>query len=428
MLRLADVRGEGPRSILRPRHMRAAALRVRETMTEFYAIGFVDPSRWADGEFTSLFRLFGRDVRPDAHRDLRRLSIGPLARTVDAVRPTAARLEIRFLGDAGRRPIAAIARADFQANARAGEQRASLRHSGEFVLRKLNGAWRIVAYDVRARIPRRVGAGSEPGTAVFAPGIPAAGPMFVLVIGSDARPRQAVARTRADSLHVVGINGRAGNVSIIGIPRDSWVPIPGVRTDKINASLPLGGPELVVATIERLTGISIDAYVLTGFDGFVRGVGAIGGIDITIPFAISDRYAHARFRPGRTHLGGRQALSLARARHALPNGDFGRSLNQGRLLVAALATLRSEVRAGSAPLVRWALAGSEYVKSDLSLVDMFELLVAAPAFDPRRVRNVVATGRVGNIGGKSVVLLDGRAHAMFRDLRRDGVLGGRARS
>jgi hypothetical protein len=55
---------------------------------------------------------------------------------------------------------------------------------------------------------------------------------------------------------------------------------------------------------------------------------------------------------------------------------------------------------------------------------MFELLVAAPAFQPRLVRNAVAGGHGGSIAGKSVVLLDGRAHAMFRDLGRDGMLGG----
>jgi LCP family protein required for cell wall assembly len=202
------------------------------------------------------------------------------------------------------------------------------------------------------------------------------------------------------------------------------VPIPGHGTDKINASLADGGPELVVQTVEHLTGVHIDAYVLTGFAGFVKGVGAIGGIDVTIPYAISDHYAHAQFRPGPEHLGGKQALSFARARHALPHGDFDRSLNQGRLLLGALATLRSEVRNGSAPFLRWAVAGAEYLRTDLSLEDLFELLVAAPAFDPRTARNRVATGRVGTIAGKSVVLLDARAHAMFRDFARDDVLGG----
>jgi hypothetical protein len=186
----------------------------------------------------------------------------------------------------------------------------------------------------------------------------------------------------------------------------------------------MGGPDLVVQTVEHLTRVHIDAYVLTGFEGFVRGVSAIGGIDIDIPYAISDHYAHAQFRPGPDHLGGRQALAFSRARHSLPGGDFDRSLNQGRLLLAALATLRAEVRHGSSPFVRWTVAAARFVQTDLALPDLFELLVAAPSFDPRRAVNLVASGRVGTIGGLSVVLLDAQAHAMFHDFARDDVLGG----
>jgi LCP family protein required for cell wall assembly len=212
---------------------------------------------------------------------------------------------------------------------------------------------------------------------------------------------------------------------VLGIPRDSWVPIPGAGSSKINAALVRGGPQLVVETVERLTGIRIDAYVLTGFAGFQDVVGAVGGIDIRIPYPVSDRYAHAQFRSGPEHLTGNEALQYSRARHALADGDFGRSLNQGRVLIAALATLREAVRdRGVAALLPWAVAGARYLHTDLSLVDMFELLLAAPAIDPARVRNEVASGRVGSVGGSSVVFLDGGAYARFRDLARDGLLGG----
>jgi anionic cell wall polymer biosynthesis LytR-Cps2A-Psr (LCP) family protein len=180
----------------------------------------------------------------------------------------------------------------------------------------------------------------------------------------------------------------------------------------------------VVQTVERLTGISIDAYVLTGFEGFERIVDEIGGIDIDIPYPISDRYAHARFGAGPEHLSANEALAFSRARHALANGDFGRSLNQGRLLIAALATLRESVSSrGIAALFPWAVAGARRLHTDLSFGDIIDLLLAAPAFAPGRVSNDIATGRVGSVGGQSVVFLDGGAFAKFRDLARDGVLG-----
>ena len=221
------------------------------------------------------------------------------------------------------------------------------------------------------------------------------------------------------------MNPRQGRASVLGIPRDAWVPIPGVGTDKINAALPRGGPQALVEAVERLSGIEMDAYVLTGFEGFQAMVKAIGGIDATIPRRIYDVAANARLDKGPQHLSARQSLAFARARHALPDGDFGRSLNQGRLLIAALATLREGYRAtGVASLIPWAIAGAEHLHTDLSVMDLFDLLIAAPAFDPGKVRNAIATGHTATIDGKSVVILDAGAYASFRDLARDGVLGG----
>ncbi|MGH2635100.1 MAG: LCP family protein [Actinomycetota bacterium] len=416
---LAEVRAGSVDGDVPARDVREPARAVQRTMTELYSVAFVDPSAWADGEFPTLPALFAGVARDQAERDLRSLTLGNVARQLDAVRPRRARLDLRFLTDAERRPVVAVADMRFEGIGLDGEDRRPIRHDGEYTLRKVNGRWRIVAYEVRART---IGPAAE---AAFAPGFPSLDPTFVLVIGSDARPGQAVTQTRADSLHIVGVNPRQGRASVLGIPRDSWVPIPGAGIDKINAALARGGPEIVVATVERLSGISIDAYVLTGFEGFEDIVGAIGGIDITIPFPISDRYAHVRLDAGPEHLTANEALAFSRARHDLPNGDFGRSLNQGRLLIAALATLREAYRTkGPSALFPWVLAGAAHLHTDLSLTDMFDLLVAAPAFDPRRVRNEVVPGRVGSVGGRSVVFLDGGADARFRDLARDGLLGG----
>jgi LCP family protein required for cell wall assembly len=423
-LELRDVSAHGAEGRIPRSALGESAEDVRAAMSEFYSIAFVDPDGWAGGEFTPLFRLFASDVREIAHSDLTDLTLGEAVRTVESVRPMRGEIDVRFLADASERPVAAITRVVFSGIARVGESRGTVSHGGEYVLRRLQGGWRIVGYDVRGRIPALGDASGGPVAARLDPGVPADDVLFILVIGSDARPGQPVTRTRADSLHVVGLNRREAKVSILGIPRDSWVPIPGAGSDKINAALARGGPGLLVQTVERLSGIGIDAYFLTGFEGFKDAVAAVRGIDINVPFPISDRYAHAQFRKGPTHLTAKEALAFARARHDLPNGDFGRSLNQGRLMIAALATLRDQIARGRGMLVRWAVAGAVNLRTDLSLEEMFDLLAAAPSIRPARVRNQVVSGRVGNIGGRSVVLLDGGAYAMFRDLSRDGVLGG----
>jgi LCP family protein required for cell wall assembly len=418
-VRVRDVHATGVESGVRPRDLRTPTRAIRSTMTELYSIGFVDSAAWQGGAFPSLFRLFAGDARRAAEQDLQRLTLGREARELDAVEPTNASVSIDFLADAAERPLVAVADMRFAGVGLRGDERRRIRQQAEYTLRKRNGGWRIVGYDA---VDRTV----EPSApAAFAPGFPSRRPMVFLVIGSDARPGQSVTATRADSLHLVGVNPREGRVSILGIPRDSWVPIPGAGTNKINASLVDGGPDLVVRTVEALTGISIDGYVLTGFHGFQRMVSRVGGLDITIPQAIEDPLAHAHLQEGRRHLTGKEALAFSRARHALANGDFGRSLNQGRVLIAALATLRKAVAtSGASALFPWAVAAARDLRTDLPLDDLTELLLAAPGFEPGRIRNEVASGHVGSVGGLSVVFLDGGAVASFRDLARDGVLGG----
>jgi LCP family protein required for cell wall assembly len=202
------------------------------------------------------------------------------------------------------------------------------------------------------------------------------------------------------------------------------VPIPGIGTRKINEAL-LRGPDLMVRTVELLTGIAIDGYVLTGFAGFTDLVNAVGGIGINVPYRMSDPYSHADFRPGMTHMLGRDALAFARDRHDVPGGDFGRSLNQGRLLVAALRQLKLDVAKNPGAMLNWLAAGAKILHTDLGLADMAELLLSMPSLDPGHVANRVAPGTGAMVGGLSVVQLGAAAHAMFRDLAADAIFNGR---
>jgi len=393
-------------------------------MTDVYSVGFVDPARWNDGAFPSLFRSFAPDARAAARGDLGALTLGKTAALLDAVRPRIARLDVHVVADAGDRPIAAFATMRFKATGLSDGTRVPFRHDGAYVLRRFEGGWRITAYDVASRVPSSGEVDQMDREARLVPAIPSVDPMFILVIGSDARPGADPSHGLADSLHIVGVNPREGVASIVGIPRDSLVSIPGIGTDKINTSLARGGPELVVETVERLSGVQIDAYLLTGFAGFERLVDAIGPIGIQIPYPMNDDSSHARFRAGRTELSAREALAFSRDRHDAPGGDFGRSLNQGRLLVAALTELREDLRRGDLALLPWLLAGARHLETDLDLGQMADLLLSVPAIAPDAVRNRVVPGRTATIGGRSVVLLDPGALVMFRDLARDAILDG----
>lgn len=407
---------------VRPKRLRPAARAVGRVMTDLYSTGFVDADGWMDGTFPTLGNLFTLRTRSRMRRDLAELTLGSLARRVDEVRPGASTIGVRFL--VGRRPFVAVASVKFRATALAGDVTLPIVHSGSYTLRRVGDRWQIASYEVRSRVPSIRDLDAKVRKATGSPGLASRGTHFILVIGSDARPGESPEATRGDSLHIVGVNPARGAVSILGIPRDAFVPIPGVGTRKINEAL-LGGPDLMVRTVEGLTGLAIDGYVLTGFAGFQDLVNAVGGIGVNVPYRMSDPYSHANFRPGMKHMLGRNALAFSRDRHDVPGGDFGRSMNQGRLLIAALRQLKLDVRKNPAALLNWLAAGAKVLHTNIGLADMAELLLSMPSLDPGRVENRVVSGTGAVVGGLSVVQLGPAAHAMFRDLAADAILNGR---
>lgn len=407
---------------VRPARLRPAAQAVRRVMTDVYSTGFVDPDGWDGGRFPALDRSFMLRTRPRVHRDLAELTLGGLARGIDSVRPGRCTIGVRFL--VGQRPFIAVASVHFRGTAIGDGVELPVRHSGSYTLRRSDDGWRISSYEVRSRVPTLHDLEAKVRKAAGAPGLAATGTFFILVIGSDARPGESPEATRGDSLHIVGVNPAKGAISILGIPRDSYVPIPGVGTRKINEAL-LHGPDLMVKTVERLTGVAIDGYVLTGFAGFQDLVNAVGGISVDIPYPMHDPYSNADFPAGGRHLLGRDALAFSRDRHDVPGGDFGRSMNQGRLLIAALRQLKLDVARNPGALLTWLAAGAKVLHSDLSLAQMADLLLSMTSLDPEHVENRVVSGTGAMIGGSSVVRLGPSAYATFRDLAADAVFNGR---
>src|SRR5688500_3267713 len=104
--------------------------------------------------------------------------------------------------------------------------------------------------------------------------------VWILAVGSDARPGQDMNRTRGDALQLVGINTKTHAATAIGIPRDSWVSIPGYGSERINAALYFGGPRLLGQTVGNLVGVQPDYVMVTRFPFFEDMVDSIGGIEV----------------------------------------------------------------------------------------------------------------------------------------------------
>jgi len=258
--------------------------------------------------------------------------------------------------------------------------------------------------------------------AEFIPALDGKKPIFILALGSDARPGQNIERERADSIHIIGVNPAKHSASILGFPRDSFVPIPGHGTQKINAALTFGGPQLAVKTIEAVSGIRVNFYLITSFRGLRNMVDAVGGIKVNVLVPMHDQFSHANFDPGVHHFTGAQALAFARDRHDFSNGDFERSANQGRLFLAALGTFRRQFEKNPSSVLTWMGAGLRNVSTDLSLNELLKLAFTSSRVRPDKVKNVVVPGHGAVVGGADVVMIDPGAQALYKNMRDDGIL------
>ncbi len=174
--------------------------------------------------------------------------------------------------------------------------------------------------DIPTRAPQqKVAAGEEPA-------------VNILVLGTDSRtsasdPSQwKEGAQRTDAIMIVQVSGDRKTVSVMSIPRDSWVEIPGHGQGKINAAYSYGGPSLTIHTVENLTGIHIDHFAVANFESFVALTDEIGGVRVNLK--TPQTLAGKELGAGAQVLNGQQALAYTRERSSLPNGDFDRVKRQ----------------------------------------------------------------------------------------------------
>ena len=174
-----------------------------------------------------------------------------------------------------------------------------------------------------------------------------------LIAGSDSRQGLSAAAERrlatgfdisghrSDTIMLLHVPSNGGSPVLISIPRDSYVPIPGYGTNKINAAYAFGGPRLLAQTLQNVTGLRIDHYMGIGFGGFVKVVNAVGGVRMCIKVPLHDPAAGLHINKGCQTLDGAQALGYVRSRHLYANQDLQRIQDQRLFMKALLAKLTS---------------------------------------------------------------------------------------
>jgi LCP family protein required for cell wall assembly len=256
-----------------------------------------------------------------------------------------------------------------------------------------------------------------------------------LLVGSDSREGLTAAERKAigvggnakgrrtDSIILVHTPSGSGKPVLISIPRDSFLPIPGERDNKVNAAFALGGPKLLAATLEQATGLPIDGYVEIGLGGFAGVVDSLGGVEVCVKRDIQDDKANIDLKKGCQVLDGKNSLGYVRARYSDPKGDLGRAERQRQFLGAVM----KQAATPSTVLIPWrwwdfthTAASSVVVGEDTSLLDSYRILSTMRKVSSDEALSLVVPLSSTNTttrAGSSVIWDEERANALFTMLR-----------
>ena len=222
--------------------------------------------------------------------------------------------------------------------------------------------------------------------------------MNILLVGDDHRPSNATPQelneistfpdgggTNTDTMMVLHLPDGAGAPTVISLPRDSWVDIPGYGKNKLNAAFAFGaaqggdsaGMRLLIQTVQNVTGLTIDHFVRVSLLGFYDIANVLGPIQVCLNQRAVDPYSGTDLPAGVSTLNAKQALSFVRQRHGLLRGDLDREVRQQYFLSTELHKILS---AGTLlnPAKTQALLGA--VSSAIETDTGFDLLGLAGRF------------------------------------------------
>ena len=252
-----------------------------------------------------------------------------------------------------------------------------------------------------------------------------ASPVTVLVMGLDYRDWQTGTDVpRTDTMILFQVNPLTKTASILSIPRDMWVNIPGFGYSRINAAyrtgelykLPGGGMELAMKTVEQFIGVPVDYAALVDFYSFVKFIDTLGGLDMKIrtPLKI-DPIGPGNTRtlePGTQTLDGQAVLAYARNRYTA-DGDFDRSTRQQEIIIA----LRNQIvnfnqlpmLISKAPQLYQDMSSG--IRTNLTLDQMVRLASLATQIDVKNIHKGVFDPHK-DVQYASVVTSEGRADVL----------------
>ncbi|MGN7470963.1 LCP family protein [Brevibacillus sp. SAFN-007a] len=198
----------------------------------------------------------------------------------------------------------------------------------------------------------------------------------ILLMGVDRRGMKQNGLPRSDSMMLVSIDPVAKRYDVFSILRDTYVDIPGSGSARINSAIVDGGPELAMKTVSQFTGLPVDRYVITDFEGFKALIDSIGGVEIDVE---KNMYYHdptdkgiydIQLKKGLQRLDGNKALQYVRFRHDATS-DYTRTERQRKLLTAVVSQMKSGTTLIQLPSILKEV--TPYIQTNISSMDMLKL-------------------------------------------------------
>lgn len=236
------------------------------------------------------------------------------------------------------------------------------------------------------------------------------GRINVLLLGLDRRVKQSsVSGVLTDTIMIGSVDEQGRDAYIVSVPRDLWVPYGNTQYQgKINAVYNWGGIPALVTTLERITGQKFQYYLVVGFDGFIKAVDTVGGLQVDVKRTFDDyeypvegkedvypeeeRYTHIHFDSGLQTLTGLQALQFARSRHAQGDEgtDFARSARQQQIIVGFKDQILSHTTLFNPAKIKLLYdIFKEYVETNINLEDALCFYDLSKKLDSSMIKNEV---------------------------------------
>jgi len=237
-----------------------------------------------------------------------------------------------------------------------------------------------------------------------------------LALGHD------ISGSRSDTILLLHVPANGTPPTLVSLPRDSYVPIPGHGYNKLNAAYAFGGPKLLVQTVQNVTGLPVSHYMGIGFGGLVSVVNDVGGVRMCLPAPMKDPKAGLNLKAGCQTLNGDQALGFVRTRN-FARSDLQREQDQRILIKGILSKMTSPGTLANPFAVIPAANGAASAITIDQGTGLTQLISVAFALrNPVTTTVPIATANLPTAAGSAVAWNRTAARQFFNDLAHDQAL------